>query len=84
MADDKKYKDVSGQQTPLEIHHPHSLSLHCALPFHRANQGGAKRCWAICDHDASGPHGFHLGIRVALAARDDCAGMAHAAAGGER
>src|SRR6516225_4359379 len=40
-------------------------------------QRGAQRRRALCHGDTSRPHGFHLVLGLALAARNDGAGMAH-------
>src|SRR5215469_6773807 len=53
-----------------------------SLPFlaHHAGHGGAHVSGALDGGDAGGLHGGHLFRSGALAARDDGAGVAHAAA----
>src|SRR4051812_42188650 len=50
------------------------------LAVQKLDQGGAERGRVRRNPDAGSLHGLDLGVRAALAARDDRAGMAHAAA----
>ena len=46
------------------------------------DDGFAEGCWAVCDDDACGFHGFDFVFGTAFAACDDGTCVAHAAAGG--
>src|SRR5690606_26600407 len=59
---------------------PRKTVFWMALALEHLNQRGAESGRRVRDGDASRTHGFHLVFRAALAARDDRAGMTHAAA----